>query len=293
MVWWIPAAMTVAGSLMSMSAQGQAADAARQNANMARIAGRTEADLAELGSDLQTRYIESGTKLDAGLIEQGAALEAFYARREAERRRAAARIEANALNVQAGQVVAESQRDVLDVRRVTQLAESRALALAAASGGGATAPTVVKIISRIAGEGAYNAARALYAGEEKARQLKLQALIRDYEGEQAFEAGEDAALMSEYRGKAGSAARRFSGQAQAAMTRFGGMSQAQMARLKGEAGFNSGQAQARAYTTMQTATLFNTAGSLFSKYGGGGPSMTPTSNFTYSGYDYAGGPAYG
>lgn len=292
---WIPVALAAAGTLMSMAGQGQAADAARQNATMARIAGRREAELAEIGSELQADYIDAGTRMDADLIEQGSVLEAYYARREAERRRAASKIEANALNVQAGQVVAEAQRDVLDVRRVTQLAESRAIALAAASGGGATAPTVLNIISRISAEGAYNAARALYAGEERARQLKMQAIVREYEGELALEAGEDTALLAEYRGKAGSAARRFSGQAQATMARFGGASQAEMARLRGEAGFASGSAQARAYTTMQTGTLISGASSVFGnkgfqslldKYGGGGPP-------TYTGYDYAGGPAYG
>lgn len=184
-----------------------------------------------------------------GEAKAGAELEADYARRTAARKKATADFEANQLEVQAGQVVAASQRDVLDVQRVGRLAQSRALAVAAASGGGASAPTVINIIGNLAKESAYNGARALYAGEEKARLMKIQAWVKRQEGEGALEAGEFAAEGSE--------------------------------------------AKARAYGTMQTATLLNGASSLFGKYGGGGPSATPTSQFQFSGYDSAGGPAYG
>src|SRR3954470_23681372 len=78
-----------------------------------------------------------------GEQKRGAELEAEYARRTAARKKATAEFEANQLEVQAGQVVAASQRDVLDVQRVGRLAQSRARAVAAASGGGASAPTVI------------------------------------------------------------------------------------------------------------------------------------------------------
>lgn len=91
--------------------------------------------------------------------------------------------EANVLESNATQAVAAAQRNMIDTQRVTKLAESRAQALAAASGGGATSPTALNVISNIAREGSYNAAKALYQGEETARMLRLQAFEKRQAGE--------------------------------------------------------------------------------------------------------------
>lgn len=93
----------------------------------------------------------------------------------AAKKRAAAQFEAAQLEQQAGQEEAASQRTVFEEGRTSKLVQSRALALAAASGGSASDPTVVKIISGIASEGAYRQNLAIYQGEEKARQLRLAA----------------------------------------------------------------------------------------------------------------------
>jgi len=88
---------------------------------------------------------------------------------------AAAKFEADQENQQAVQTVAASQRTAFLVDRQTQLVQSRALAVAAASGGGASDPTIMNIIANIGGEGSYKKAVALYEGEETARQLRLKA----------------------------------------------------------------------------------------------------------------------
>ena len=59
---------------------------------------------------------------------------------------------------------------------------SAALASAAAGGGGASDPTVVNIIARTAGEGAYRRAVALYQGDDRARLMNMQADAKQYEG---------------------------------------------------------------------------------------------------------------
>lgn len=61
---------------------------------------------------------------------------------------------------------AASQREAQQYKREASLAQSRAQALAAASGGGAgtDAPTIVKIMSDTAGQGQLNASTALYGG---------------------------------------------------------------------------------------------------------------------------------
>lgn len=107
-----------------------------------------------------------------------------------QQRQAVAGFEAAQLNQNAGQTIAASQRDAADAARGARLAESRALALAAASGGGASSPTVMNIIADLAGEGAYRRSVALYGGEERARSMRMAAAGREWEGQLALEAGE-------------------------------------------------------------------------------------------------------
>ena len=117
-------------------------------------------------------------------------------------RNEAAQLEADVLDRQAIQTRAAAQRDMFDVQRAARLAESRAVALAAASGGGASAPTVLNIVGNIAKEGAYNAARAMYAGEEQARLMQIQAIEKRKLGQFDMTAGNLAGLAAEGRGKA-------------------------------------------------------------------------------------------
>lgn len=75
---------------------------------------------------------------------------------------------------QAGLVVAASQRQSAEELRQADLVASRALAVAAASGGGASDPTVVAVLARTRGEGVYRANLALYEGAERARAIRIQ-----------------------------------------------------------------------------------------------------------------------
>lgn len=70
---------------------------------------------------------------------------------------------------------AMAQRESINQQKQTQLMMSRAQALAAASGGSATDPTVVKTIGDIAGEGEYRRLTALYNGEQQATGQEAQA----------------------------------------------------------------------------------------------------------------------
>lgn len=89
------------------------------------------------------------------------------------------------LNQQAGQDRAISQIEATRVRRSARYAQSRALALAAASGAGASDPTVVNLIGGIAGEGEFQALSALYTGEESARGQEFAGKIARKEGSSA------------------------------------------------------------------------------------------------------------
>ena len=99
------------------------------------------------------------------------------------------KFKAKQLEQKAGQQRAVSQRKADNARRSARYAESRALALAAASGGGASDPTVVNIMAGIAGEGELAAQSALYEGEEQARGSEMSATASRYEGSQAKRAG--------------------------------------------------------------------------------------------------------
>ena len=108
-----------------------------------------------------------------------------------QRSKAAADYQAVQLDQNAGQAIAASQRAAMDERRRTALLISRGIAVAAASGGGVTDPTVGKLLEDIAGEGAYRASVDLYQGEERARSMRMAADAKRFEGDVAAEGGAD------------------------------------------------------------------------------------------------------
>lgn len=149
----------------------------------------------------------------------GSQQSAEAAKAAAQRTSQAKQYEAAQMDVQAGQEVAASQRGALEQKRMADLAASRALALAAASGGGTDAG-VANIIASITGEGAYRSLVSLYQGESKARTLKMAADAKRYEAGVAIEEGSQ---------------------------------------------------KADAYQTAGLASLASGAGTLYAKYGRGGP----------------------
>jgi len=138
-----------------------------------------------------------GTLLgSAGMLNQGRA--AAQAGIAVQRAREA---EAAQLRTKAGQTRAGSQRDMLEARRGEKLIQSRLQAVAAASGAGASDPTVEKLAGDIAAEGEYRALLALFGGEEMARALEHGADVRKYEGQISARAGKQrqrAAKLSAY-----------------------------------------------------------------------------------------------
>lgn len=92
--------------------------------------------------------------------------------------------------------VAVSQRQALEERRQADLAASRALAVAASSGGGASDPTIVDILSRTKGEGHYRARVALYEGQAKSRAMRMSAAGGgDFDAGSSISAGYNAAAL--------------------------------------------------------------------------------------------------
>lgn len=89
------------------------------------------------------------------------------------------------LRQKAGQVVAASQLEAFGVQREADYTASRAIAMAGASGAGASDPTVVTLMANNAQEFAYRKMLALYHGNDQARTLNMEADVKQYEGEVA------------------------------------------------------------------------------------------------------------
>ena len=141
-------------------------------------------------SDPVTATLVAGTALNAGgkLAAGSAAADAGRSQEKA------AKFEAKQMRQQAGQERASSQRQAEQDRRKGRLTASRALAVAAASGGGASDTTVVEKIADIEAEGELNALAALFEGEERARTLETGAQVRRFEGRSERAAGDSRAI---------------------------------------------------------------------------------------------------
>lgn len=128
-------------------------------------------------------------KETASLIVAGGktALDVYGAYREGKRAEEAARFEAKQLELEAGQVKAAAGARGREVERQGALAASRALAIAA-SQGGASDPTVMSIISNLAGETHYRKMVEIYQGEEESKQLLSQAKMTRKYGREARKA---------------------------------------------------------------------------------------------------------
>lgn len=87
----------------------------------------------------------------------------------------------------AGQEQAAAQRKAEIERRNARLVASRALAVAGASGAGASDPTVINAIADLEGEGAYRAGLAIYEGEDRARAMRQSAMNSRTQGQIAYQ----------------------------------------------------------------------------------------------------------
>lgn len=90
---------------------------------------------------------------------------------------------AEQLRINAGQAKAKSQYEALEVGRQGDVVLSRAKALAAASGGDASDPTMNTVMARIQGVIDQNRKMKLYEGTSAAQALNYQAKMADYEGQ--------------------------------------------------------------------------------------------------------------
>lgn len=97
----------------------------------------------------------------------------------------AAQYSAAQMRQNASQTIAAGTANVQGQMLQTQMLQSRALAVGAASGAGALDPTVVNLVSQIAGYGAYNAGMATYNAQSRAAAQQNEANATVFSGQQA------------------------------------------------------------------------------------------------------------
>ena len=125
--------------------------------------------------------LAAGGLLSAG----GKIMEGNAAYQDGVNQRLALEFQAKQHDQNAIQAVATGQRAAKEVSRETELLKSRMLAVAAASGAGASDPGLMNLIAEQAGIGTLNSMAELYKGEEQARQQRMTGKAKRYEGYQA------------------------------------------------------------------------------------------------------------
>ena len=127
-----------------------------------------------------------------GMMQQRSAAKAAAeaARVQAENVARVREFEAEQQRVAAGQEQASAQRAALEEERRGRLIASRALAVAGASGGGVSDPTIINLLADLEGESAYRSAVSIYQGEDRARQLRMGADASTYEAAVTRQGGE-------------------------------------------------------------------------------------------------------
>jgi hypothetical protein len=129
----------------------------------------------------------AATSLAGGMIQAKGARAAGRAQQQAQYYEAAQREQ------QAQEQRAAAQRVLLETRKKTERVQSTLQARAAASGAGATDPTVLGLGEDIAGQGEYEGLMAMYKGENAARGIQDQAIGDRLTGDAALKAGKNRA----------------------------------------------------------------------------------------------------
>jgi len=131
-------------------------------------------------------YIMAGT----------AALTAYSQYRQGKAAEDAAALQAEQLRRQANDERALAQQEAANKRRELRYMQSRAQAVAAASGAGAADPTVADLMGDLEEVGEYEALGSLWAGESRARQSEYAAKVARYEGKVAKKKARTQALTT-------------------------------------------------------------------------------------------------
>lgn len=128
------------------------------------------------------------------------ALQTLGTIRQGQAEKAQADFRARQLDFQASQELAAEQHDVVEKRRQNQILQSRALAAAGASGGGALDSNVLKAITGIAEEGERDVQTGLFNASSEADKARQAASVSRFEGKLAKRSSRLAAGVTAFSG---------------------------------------------------------------------------------------------
>ena len=106
--------------------------------------------------------------------------------------------ESQAYRDAAHRTMAATTRDIAEEDRKKDRMHSRAVAIAAASGGGVDDPSIVQALGELNAEGEYRVMSALWSGQNEAAGLQFRAEAARREGEAAFQIGVINAITAGY-----------------------------------------------------------------------------------------------
>lgn len=129
------------------------------------------------------RAQEKDARAQAAIAERQAALEL----RRGLGEKKVKLFESKQLRIAAGQQEAIGRLAASDERRKGELLQSRALAVAGASGAGVSDPDVLRVMTELAKESELAAQMREYEGQDAANKLRLNAKISEWEGDRAEE----------------------------------------------------------------------------------------------------------
>lgn len=124
------------------------------------------------------------------------AVMALMALNEGAQKRKQLVAKADAFSDAANRRMATATAEMAEEQRLKEQMESRALAVAAASGAGVDDPTMVNLIGDLNAEGEYRIMARLWVGEDEAEGLRQQSYAARREGEAALNAGYVAAAKT-------------------------------------------------------------------------------------------------
>lgn len=142
----------------------------------------------------------AGTVMSGIGQRKAAKAQAAYTEQQAQAYAVAKETEAAQYEEQALSETATAQRAAFEEQRKSRILQSRAMAVAGASGGGVSDPTVVDIISDLAGEGAYRSAVAMYEGGQRTKGARQAAAAARYEGATGLASGSASAASQRQAG---------------------------------------------------------------------------------------------
>ena len=309
----VSAAGTLAGGRAAQRAGNMQATSALAGSELiargAEAGGRLAADYQRRGAEMSARSAEIGseyavtTGLAAGELaatsaEGRAGLLARAKRLGGHLTQEAREFEAVQAEREAGTTRAATQRAALDRRREIKLTLSALQARAAASGGGASDDTVLRLAEGIGERGEYEALGVMFGGENRARGFEDVAAGLRFSGGAARIGAELDARGVEYEGRTTAQAARFSSGAQAGAERLRGRIAADTARFQGESlaaiaeheartsaaatrfsGAANAQAARMSGNAAQSASQFSALGTILGSAGTVARWMAPTPSF--------------